>query len=55
MCQKYKANLRMIDYLENIYQSPSKISCLFLPSSDTQAEFLASGETIIWKEIHNLL
>lgn len=30
------------------YQSPNWISCLFLPSNDTQAVFLASGDSVIW-------
>lgn len=29
------------------YQSPCWISCLFLPSNDTQAVFLASGDNVI--------
>lgn len=29
--------------------SPWHISCLFLPSNETHAVFLASGESIIWK------
>lgn len=33
--------------MENIYQSPYWISCLFLPSNDTQALFLASGDKVI--------
>lgn len=33
--------------MENLYQSPYWISCLFLPSNDTQAVFLASGDKVI--------
>lgn len=29
------------------HQSPCWISCLFLPSNDTQAVFLASGDKVI--------
>ena len=31
-----------------LYQSPYWISCLFLPSNDTQAVFLASGDKVIY-------
>lgn len=33
------------------YQSPNWISCLFLPSNDTQAVFLASGDSVIWLRV----
>ncbi len=32
------------------YASPSSISCLFLPSKDTQAVFLADGDTVIYNK-----
>ena len=34
------------------YESPLDISCLLRPSNDTQALFLASGETSICKKIN---
>lgn len=33
--------------VNELYQSPYWISCLFLPSNDTQAVFLASGDKVI--------
>ena len=33
--------------------SPWQISCLFLPSNDTQAVFLASRDSIIWDKTAN--
>lgn len=33
--------------------SPWQISCLFLPSNDTQAAFLASRDSIIWNKTAN--
>lgn len=33
--------------VHDVYQSPCWISCLFLPSNDTQAVFLASGDKVI--------
>lgn len=39
--------LRRESAADDTYQSPCWISCLFLPSNDTQAVFLASGERVI--------
>ena len=39
-----------VDWKASGYLSPCLISCLFLPSNDTQAVFRASGDSMIYAD-----